>query len=70
MNYYKDLKMTPVTKMDNLVVFIKAHIHAAKLELKKLEEYGPTCTVNESKIQGLLAIVATYEHVLGFIGES
>jgi len=70
MNYYKDLKMTPVTKMDNLVVFIKAHIHAAKLELKKLEEYGPTCNVTESKIQGLLAIVATYVPVLGFIGES
>ena len=56
-------------EMENLIGFIKANIHASKEELKELNEYGPTCTVNESKISEVLSVIETYEGILEFIGE-
>ena len=53
--------------MENLIGFIKANIHASKEELKELYEYGPTCTVNESKIREVLSVIETYEGILEFI---
>jgi len=58
-----------VTDMDDLIVFINTHICAAKSELKKLEEYEPTCTANDTKIMVVTATIDAYKHILEFMGE-